>query len=153
VTRRVARRRDDADRPLAATFRRNATGFLNGAEAMLTRHPEGARYFLAIAIELALQAYLLDRGISDNWNRVYLRHDLVKALRFARRAGLNGAPARLPELAALLSPYYQVHAVSKMPPQAVASVCRAGACKTVRELIDAVVEVAERGCCREEGAA
>ena len=62
---------------------------------MLTRHPEGARYFLAIAIELALKAYLLDRGISDDWNRVYLRHDLVKVLRFARRAGFTDAPAKL----------------------------------------------------------
>ena len=111
---------------------------------MLTRHPEGARYFLAIAIELALKAYLLDRGISDDWNRVYLGHDLVKALRWARRAGFTAAPANLPELAALLSPYYKVHAISEMSPEAIASVCWTEACKTVRDLIDAVGEAVRR---------
>ena len=147
------RRRDGADRPLAATFRRNAAGFHEAAEAALPRHPEATRYFLAIAIELALKAHLLQRGISDDWNRVYLRHDLSKALRFARRAGFNGAPAALPELAALLGPYYQVHAVSQMPPEAVASVCWSQACTTVRDLIDAVVVAAGREASDHEGAA
>lgn len=142
MTRRVARRRDGADRPLAAAFRRNATGFLEGAEAALPRYPEATRYFLAIAIELALKAYLLDQGISDDWNRVYLRHDLAKTLRFTRRAGFNGAPARVAELAALLDPYYQVHGISRMPPDEIASVCSRQACTTVRELIAAVVEAA-----------
>jgi len=109
---------------------------------VLTRHPEGARYFLAIAIELALKAYLLDRGVSDDWNRIYLRHDLVKMLRSARRAGFTDAPAKLAELAALLGPYYSVHAISEMSPQAIGSVCWVEACETVRALIDAVVEVA-----------
>jgi hypothetical protein len=153
VTHRVARRRDGADRPLAATFRRNAAGFHEAAEAALPRHPEGTRYFLAIAIELALKAHLLHQGISDDWNRVYLRHDLSKALRFARRVGLNGAPAALPELAALLGPYYQVHAISQMPPKAVASVCWSQACTTVRDLIDAVVEAAGLEASDHEGAA
>jgi len=62
VTSRVARKRDGADRPLAATFRRNAVGFHAAAEAALPRHPEATRYFLAIAIELALKAHLLHRG-------------------------------------------------------------------------------------------
>lgn len=153
MTRRVARRRDGADRPLAATFRRNAAGFRQGAEAVLTGHHEGARYFLAIAIELALKAYLLDRGISDDWNRVHLRHDLVKALRFARRAGFTAASDKLPELAALLSPYYKVHAISEMTPEAIASVCWTEACTTVRDLINAVAEAAERHGSGAEGAA
>jgi hypothetical protein len=153
VTRRVPRRRDGADRPLATTFRRSAAGFHAAAEAALPQYPEAARYDLAIAIELALKAHLLHRGISDDWNRVYLRHDLTKALRFARRAGFNGAPAALPELAALLSPYYKVHAISRMPPEAVASVCWSQACMTVRDLIDAVVEAAGREASDHEGAA
>lgn len=144
MTRRVSRRRDGADRALAVTFLRNAAGFHQGAEAVLTRHHEGARYFLAIAIELALKAFLLDRGISDDWNRVYLRHDLVKALRHARRAGFTGVPAKAPELAALLSPYYKVHAISQMSPDAIASVCWSEACTTVRDLLVAVGEVARR---------
>ena len=142
MTRRVARRRDGADRPLAARFRRNAAGFLEGAEAALSRHPEATRYFLAIALELALKSYLLDRGISDDWNRVYLRHDLSKTLGFARRAGFDSAPAGVAELAALLGPFYQVHGISRMPPDKIASVCWRQACTTVRELIAAVVEAA-----------
>lgn len=153
MTRRVARRRDGADRPLAATFRRNAADFHDGAVAVLTRHHEGARYFLAIAIELALKAYLLDRGISDDWNRIYLRHDLVKALRFARRAGFTAVPAQLPELAALLSPYYKVHAISEMSPEAIASVCWSEACTTVRDLIGAVAEAVGRRVSCQEGTA
>lgn len=129
---------------MAATFRRNAAGFHKAAEAALPRHAEVTRYFLAIAIELALKAHLLHRGISDDWHRVYLRHDLRKALRFARRAGFNGAPAALPKLAALLGPYYQVHALSQMPAEAVASACWSQACATVRGLINAVVEAAGR---------
>ncbi len=153
MTRRVARRRDGTDCSLAATFRRNAAGFHEAVEAALPRHPEATRYFLAIAIELALKAHLLHRGITDDWNRVYLRHDLTKALRFARRAGFNGAPAALPELAALLSPYYQVHAISRMPPETIASVCWSQACTTVRDLIDAVVVAAGRETSDHEGAA
>lgn len=142
MTRRVAWRRDGADRTLAAAFRRNATGFLEGAEAALPRYPEATRYFLAIAIELALKAYLLDRGISDDWNRVYLRHDLAKTLRFARRAGFNGASTGVAELAALFGPYYQVHGISRMTPDEIVSVCWRQACTTVRKLIAAVVETA-----------
>lgn len=153
MTRRVARRRNGTDRSLAATFRCNAAGFHEAAEAALPRHPEVTRYFLAIAIELALKAYLLHRGISDDWNRVYLRHDLSKALRFARRAGFNGAPAALPELATLLGPYYQAHAISQMPPEAVAPVCWSQTCTTVRDLIDAVVDAAGREASDHEGAA
>lgn len=138
---------------MAVTFRRNASGFHQGAEAVLARHHEGARYFLAIAIELALKAYLLDRGISDDWNRIYLRHDLVKALRYARRAGFTAAPAHLPELAALLSPYYSAHAISEMSTEAIASVCWTEACTTVRDLIVAVGKAAKRrGSSGEEAA-
>lgn len=144
MTRRVARRRESADRPLAAAFRRNAAGFLESAEAALPRHPVATRYFPAIAIELALKAYLLDRAISDDWNRVYLRHDLAKMLRFARRAGFDSAPAGLPELAALLGPYYQVHGISRVTPDEIASVSWQQACTTVRELIAAVAEAAGR---------
>jgi len=153
VTRRVARRRDGADRSLAATFRRNAAGFHEAAEAALPRHPEATRYFLAIAIELALKAHLLGRGISDDWHRVYLSHDLSKALRFARHAGLNGVPTALRELAARLGTSYRVAAISHMPPAASASVCWSQACATVRDLIDAVVEAAGREASDHEGAA
>lgn len=138
MSRRAPRRRGCADWLLAYTFRRNAAGFHRAAEAALNRHPEVTRYFLAIAIELALKAYLLERGMSDDWNRIHIRHDLTKALKCARRAGFNGSPAGLPALAALLSPNYEVHAVSAMAPDAIASVSWPEACDTVRDLVVAV---------------
>ncbi|PXA77569.1 hypothetical protein DMC25_23105 [Caulobacter sp. D4A] len=139
------RRRDGADRPLAATFRRNAASFHLSAEHALERHPEGTRYHLAIAIELALKAYLLDRGITDDWNRIQIRHDLVKALRSARRAGFRIEPAGLADLAALLSPFYQTHTIARMPAESIAAANWAQACQIVRTLIDAVEAAATWG--------
>ncbi|WP_056440464.1 hypothetical protein [Caulobacter sp. Root1455] len=129
---------------MAYTFLRNAAGFHEAAETAQDRHPEVTRYFLAIAIELALKAYLLDRGMSDDWNRIHIRHDLTKALKCARRAGFIGAPLGLSALAALLSPYYKVHAVSAMTPEAVASVSWPEACETVRDLIAGVSATIDR---------
>jgi hypothetical protein len=143
MSRRAPRRRG-GDWLLAYAFRRNAAGFHGAAEAALDRHPEVTRYFLAIAIELALKAYLLDRGISDDWNRIHIRHDLTKALRWALRAGFNGSPDGLPALAAFLSPYHEVHAIPAMAPDAVASVSWPEACGTVRDLIAAVSATIDR---------
>lgn len=144
MSRRAPRRRGGADWLLAYTFRRNAAGFHEAAETARDRHPEVTRYFLAIAIELALKAYLLHRGIGDDWNRIHIRHDLTKALKCARRAGFNSAPAGLPALAALLSPYYEVHAISAMAPDAIAAVSWPEACDTVRGLIAAVSATIDR---------
>ncbi len=68
----------------------------------------GARsaYQSAIAIELGLKAYLLHRGLSDDWNRAHLRHDLTKALRCVRMLGLRGIPHGIAGLAAVLGPLY-----------------------------------------------
>ena len=63
-------------------------------------------YYSAIAIELGLKAYLLHRGHSDDWDRVYLRHDLAKALRSVRMLGFQGFPHGISELAAVLGPLY-----------------------------------------------
>lgn len=63
-------------------------------------------YHSAIAIELGLKAYLLHRGFSDDWTRVWLRHDLSKALRCVRMLGFDGLPDGIGELAAVLGPLY-----------------------------------------------
>lgn len=94
------------DHPLVVAFLRNARTF----HAMSWTEPgrSGARsaYASAIAIELGLKAYLLHRGFSDDWNRIHLRHDLKKALRCARLAGLRDLPVGLAELAGVLGPLY-----------------------------------------------
>jgi hypothetical protein len=128
---------------LASAFCRNAAGFHESAEAAVERFPEMSRYFLAIAIELALKAYLLHRGISDDWN--HIRHDLIKALRCARRAGLKEPPGGLAQLAAVLGPYYQTRRIADMPAAAVDAVSWTDACKTVWRLIDVVREAIGEG--------
>ena len=60
-------------------------------------------YHSAIAIELGLKAYLLHRGFSDDWTRVWLRHDLIRALRCVRMLGFEGVPDGIGELAAVLA--------------------------------------------------
>lgn len=68
---------------------------------------------MAIAIELGLKAYLLHRGITDQWNRIHLRHDLSKALKCVRRAGLKDIPHGISELAGILGPLYASGALSR----------------------------------------
>ena len=99
-------RRRPPDYSLAAAFLRNARTF--HAMAWTEPDPSGGRsaYASAIAVELGLKAYLLHRGFSDDWNRIHLRHDLKKALRCARLAGLRGVPDELTELAAILGALY-----------------------------------------------
>ena len=132
------RQRGRNDRELASAFIRNAERFWHGADELVPRFPDGARHFLAIAIELALKAYLLHRGISDDWNRIHVRHDLRKALKSAKRAGFDGAPPELAKIAAALNPYYKTHSLPDMPADVVASVCWLGACQAVQDLIVAV---------------
>jgi hypothetical protein len=145
MSRWTHRKSHSCDRGLASAFYRNAVGFHESAEAAAERFPEMTRYFLAIAIELSLKAYLLHRGISDDWNRIHVRHDLIKALRCARRAGLNETTGGLVELASLLSPYYQTRRIADMPAAAVDAVSWADACKTVWRLNDVVREAIGEG--------
>ncbi|MEN5169437.1 hypothetical protein ABE444_07715 [Brevundimonas pondensis] len=99
-------RRHPPQRQLAVAFARNARGFL--AMAWIDEDRVGAQsaYHSAIAIELGLKAYLLHRGFSDDWTRVWLRHDVSKALRCVRMLGFQGVPNGIAELAAALSPLY-----------------------------------------------
>ena len=98
--------RRSPDRRLAAAFLRNARTFHAMAWTESDRSRGRSAYASAIAIELGLKAYLLHRGFSDDWNRIHLRHDLKKALRCARLAGLRDLPVGLAELAAVLGPLY-----------------------------------------------
>ena len=94
------------DYVLAAAFLRNARTFHVMAWTESDRSGARSAYASAIAIELGLKAYLLHRGFSDDWNRTHLRHDLKKALRCARLAGLRDLPVGLAELAAVLGSLY-----------------------------------------------
>lgn len=108
----MTRARRDPDRRLAQALAGNARAFKEMAQAGGSEINGSRSYFLAIAIELSLKAYLLQRGISDDWNRIHLRHDLNKALRCARMAGLRHLPDGLPQLIAALSPLYASGALS-----------------------------------------
>jgi hypothetical protein len=129
---------DAAGLALSAVFWTNAQRFNAAALATQDRFPRQAAYSLAIAIELSLKSYLLHRGFSDDWNRVYIGHDLRQALRCARRAGFDDVPPNFSVITALLSPYYLRHAFDGMPPAAVALLHRLGAHTTVQALHHAV---------------
>jgi len=83
------RRHREPDRALARAFVRNARAFQEVGQAAQGRTRASSAYYLAIAIELGLKAFLLHRGITDKWSRIHLTHDLTKALRRARMAGLR----------------------------------------------------------------
>ena len=99
-------RRRPSERRLAIAFARNARAFHTMARTDDDRVGAQSAYHSAIAIELGLKAYLLYRGFSDDWTRVWLRHDLSKALRCVRMLGFEGVPDAIAELAALLGPLY-----------------------------------------------
>lgn len=126
------------DRALAQTFRRNARGFFRSGDETGALYPDHALYDFAIAIELSLKSFLLWRGFADDWNRRHIRHDLRKALKCARRAGLAGLPEALCPLTRKLSPAYQRHAIVSRSEALLAVINVPEACETVRALLAAV---------------
>lgn len=100
------RRRCAPDHRLTVAFVRNARAFHAMAWTDDDRVGVRSAYHSAIAIELGLKAYLLHRGLSDDWNRGHLRHDLTKALRCVRMLGFQNIPDGIAELAAVLGPLY-----------------------------------------------
>lgn len=100
------RQRREPDRALARAFVRNARAFHEMGQAAGGWSGCSSAYYLAIAIELGLKAYLLHRGFSDDWTRVWLRHDLSKALRCVKILGFEAAPEGIAELSAVLGPLY-----------------------------------------------
>lgn len=133
---RVARPAADLD--LARVFLRNARGFFRAGDETGALYPDHALYDFAIAIELSLKAFLLWRGLTDDWNRRHIRHDLRKALRCARRAGLRDIPGGLDVLTQALSPAYQRHAIHTRSEELLAIINVPAACETVRQLLDLV---------------
>lgn len=109
----MTRRRRGTDRHLAVAFCENARSFHAMARDQRDRRGGTSAYYLAIAIELGLKAYLLHRGVTDQWNRVNIRHDLTKALKCVRRAGFKGVPEGIPQLAEALSPLYASGVLSR----------------------------------------
>lgn len=105
------------------------------------RHGGASPYYLAIAIELGLKAYLLHRGITDQWNRVHLRHDLTKAVKCVRRAGLKDIPDGISELADLLGPLYASGTLSRGLASPVMPLPQPVADQAIAELLTAVETV------------
>lgn len=144
----MTRRRRGTDRHLAAAFCGNARSFHEMARSQRDRHGGTSAYYLAIAIELGLKAYLLDRGITDQWNRVHLRHDLTKALKCVRRAGLKDVPGGVRELADVLSPLYACGALSRGLASPVMPLPPPAADRAIAELlttVETIIADGERG--------
>jgi hypothetical protein len=132
------RQRPRPDRELALVFLRNARGFFRSGDATGALYPAHALYDFAIAIELSLKAFLLWRGLTDDWNRRHIRHDLRKALKCAKRAGLSDLPVDLDMLTGILSPAYQRHAIQAQAESLLAAIAVPAACETVRQLLSRV---------------
>lgn len=132
------RQRRRPDRRLAETLVGNARSFHSMAQTAGDQTGGSRAYTMAIAIELALKAYLLQRGVTDDWNRIYLRHDLNKALRCVRMAGLRDMPEGLAKLAAALSPHYATGALSWGQGRPVVPMASEGADQIIAELLAAV---------------
>lgn len=115
MSRLIKRPVNGDDRHLAPIFRDNAASFVSGVEEIAQARPQEAAHMTAIAMELALKSHLLAFGLSDDWNRRHLRHDLTKALRCARQAGLVEPPAGMAAVAALFTPYYARHEFGRFP--------------------------------------
>lgn len=99
----------DIDRELAAVFLANGEGFLPGADTVDRGDAREICYAIAIATELVLKAFLVARGWSDDRCRWDIRHDLEKALAFAKAAGVK-AVAGLDGIVRVLNAYYPRHA-------------------------------------------
>lgn len=144
----MTRRRRQTDRHLAAAFCKNARSFHAIARSQRDRYGGASPYYLAIAIELGLKAYLLHRGITDQWNRDHLRHDLSKALKCVRRAGLTDIPDGISELADLLGPLYASGALSRGMGSPVMPLPPPAADRVIAELlatVETVIADGERG--------
>lgn len=136
------------DRHLAAVFCANARSFHEMARTQRERHGGASAYYLAIAIELGLKAYLLHRGITDQWNKDHLRHDLTKASKCVRRAGLKDIPDGIRELADVLGPLYASGALSRGMANPVMPLPPAAADRAISELlttVETIIANEERG--------
>lgn len=139
-------RRHDPDLHLARAFAHNARAFHAMAWTDDDRVGVRSAYHSAIAIELGLKAYLLHCGLSDDWNRAHLRHDLTKALRCVRMLGFQGVPDGIAELAAVLGPLYisgalrsgTCHPELPLPPDAID--------QTICDLLNAVEKAIGMEC-------
>lgn len=125
---------------LALGFFRNATGFYRSAASARAVSQDLAFYSLAIAIELSLKAHLLHVGVSDDWNRVHIGHDLRLALGCSRRAGFHKEPEGLSVLVADLTPLYKRYGFGREPGVSEVSVPLQAACELTHGLLCGVAD-------------
>lgn len=90
-------------------FLANGEGFSRGSDAADRGDAREICYAMAIATELVLKAFLVAQGWSDDRCRRHVRHDLEKALAFAKAEGLK-AVAGLDGVVTVLNVYYPKHA-------------------------------------------
>lgn len=128
---------DGIDRELAAAFLANGEGFLPGAASADRRDAREICYAIAIATELVLKAFLIVQGWRDDRCRRDVRHDLEKALSFARAAGLH-APAGLDDVLSVLNTYYPKHAFDRFAVPAGDAAFPARAIEIVADLFERI---------------
>jgi hypothetical protein len=93
-------------------FLANGEGFLPSLASADRRDAREICYAIAIATELGLKAFLVAQGWSEDRCRRDVRHDLEKALAFAKAAGLK-AVGELDGVVSVLNAYYPKHAFDR----------------------------------------
>lgn len=99
----------ESGRDMASVLLANGEGFLPPPDMIDSGDAHEICYMRAIAAELALKAFLVSQGWSDNRCRQEIRHDLQKGLASARAAGLCGAADELADVIEVLNAYYPHH--------------------------------------------
>lgn len=82
-----------------------AEEFFRGLAAGLYRDPRDILYQAGIVAQLGITAFLLERGVSDDWCRQQLGLHVDRALAIANRLGLDHRRPEMLALAGHLSPY------------------------------------------------
>lgn len=123
---------------MAKVFFANGEGFLPQGDPADVRDGREICYATAIAAELALKAFLITQGWSDDRCRREIRHDLVKGLAFAQAAGLEKTRSELGDVIGVLNAYYPNHAFDRFVAAAGDEAFPARACSVIADLFDRV---------------
>ena len=128
----------EVDGDLAQVFFSNGEGFLPRNDPSDARDGREICYATAIAAELALKAFLLTQGWTDDRCRREIRHDLEKALTCAQAAGLEKAPSESGYVIGVLNAYYPNHAFDRFVAPAGDEAFPARARSVIAELFERV---------------
>lgn len=132
-----------SDMSLARFLCCNGRNWCPSDRAVLHLPPEVVFYQLAISLELTLKAAVTAAGMSDDENRILVRHDLAKALCLAMVAGLPAPSVAMDRLISLVHPHYMMGSFRRMTGRPWPADFVSDACRAVLDLNDFVLAVTD----------